>query len=1696
MKRGKKILQTLAHFFMASLLTIGSIPLNFINAHAVDTTVITLAGEADDVPDHSKDVTPNGDGTYNITLSVTGKQSSETTVSKANVVIVFDTSNSMEYGTGCSRVYNYNNNSTGQYGLVDGNYVPLYRSYGAWRYGTNQTAYNGNHYTCTSDRLTVAKNATTNLITTLLNNNHLEDAESDTVEISLVNFATGVRSTTNWSTNGTTLNNTINGYDVPNSIQGGTNWEAALSAAKDLVNNRISTQPGETNHVIFVSDGDPTFRDSQMGATGYTTTRNGGWNADANKWGSGSSDPNSWNFNAAKAVADSISGLADTTLYTIGAFGNATTMQNLAGADNYHDASDQQALNAAFDQIVNQITNALSLTNLKFTDGITALTTAAVNGNAGNFVYTKGGTTWADAPEAEIRNVNGVNTVVWDLGDTTLKQGETATVSFTVWPSQESYDLLADLNNGKKDYDELTDAQKASIVKTGDTYGLQTNTESPTLTYSTVETTTVNGVPTTTISEPTTIKIPNKPPVPLTTKKLTLEKKWEDSLDPSQREEVEGEVVLDFYKDGTIYEGGIRLTEETNWKLSDYISIAPGILISESSSIYNSVKEGHTEYTFQGKKYIILEAGHDYYFDEQDINGHFELTNYIYHPMLVDNVLKNVFFTKDSAGNITGIEEFKTMDSVSATNTLKGGINIEKKVVDKNGNPVDTTDSFEITAHLVDKEGNPYHYDYRIYYGEKNPEYESHIVYNEDGSIKYSRTDHIFGDGELTATLYIGDTIRIVNVDSGVEYYVEETAKDGYDENPTIEYTEKYGTGNATTASSSSERQGYYVVSGNTASSATVVNKFLDIRTQVDFEKTWYDADGNVLSGDDLPGKITIELFKKGADGVKVSTGETKEVSAATNWKGSFTDLPKFDNGVTIVYSVEESAIEGATYDDELEAFFEYDTEENNGKHAVLGQWKVMTLEDYILQNTWTPATEVVTGSTSFSIKKVDKKTGEALENATFELKPSDGTAISKTTDENGEATFDNLDAGTYTLKETAAPSGYKQIATEPTITITKIKKLNYVNLADLQNMYEFVFSISATQVAGYSYNAETRTVTVENEAIPYDDITITKVWEDENNHDGARPTSLKITLLADGEEDDEVTLDATYALEDDDNTWTHTFRHKPTTTVTGDKISYTIKEDETVLGDYEPSYDAEEDPLTITNSYTPKTTFVSGSKTWQYNGIEENFRPTSIKVGLYDDQKNKVKEATVTVDEDGNWSYFFYNLPMYRNEEGVVSQIIYSVKELEVEGTTYDNDSTFYKYDTEENNGKYAVIGKWQVQTLEDYILQNTWTPATETVSGTTSLKVVKIDAESEEKLQGAVFTLKADDGTETNLTTDQNGEATAENLDAGVYTITEVTAPDKHILLSSSSTITITKIKKLTDVNLSSLINTYVYEFTATATDAEGYTFDANTNTFTVENEAITYDDITVHKVWNDDSNRDGHRLDSVTISLIGSDGEKYEATLTEAEHANKDDSNTWDYTFENIPLVTVEGENITYTISEDEEAIGDYEPSYNQDTLTVTNTLEPELIDILGYKVWQDGDNISGLRPTSLELKLLDGDGNEIDSTIIFEDENGDWYFGFYDLPRWQNIDGEVSEIKYSVEEVVDLNYTVSYSEDEDGLIVVTNTLKGHGGNPEPPDTGRNTNAEITSAKITYGFGYVSIVLFTILAIVFSKSKASRK
>ena len=77
------------------LSTISALPQSVISVYAEGTTSdVTL-----DAPSTSKTLSSNGDGTYDLSLSVTGSSRQSVEQTKADVIIVFDTSGSMDNDT-------------------------------------------------------------------------------------------------------------------------------------------------------------------------------------------------------------------------------------------------------------------------------------------------------------------------------------------------------------------------------------------------------------------------------------------------------------------------------------------------------------------------------------------------------------------------------------------------------------------------------------------------------------------------------------------------------------------------------------------------------------------------------------------------------------------------------------------------------------------------------------------------------------------------------------------------------------------------------------------------------------------------------------------------------------------------------------------------------------------------------------------------------------------------------------------------------------------------------------------------------------------------------------------------------------------------------------------------------------------------------------------------------------------------------------------------------------------------------------------------------------------------------------------------------------------------------------------------------------------------------------------------------------
>ncbi len=933
---------------------------------------LAYAAVGDDAPASNKQLIDNGDGTYTLALSVTGatQSSSTTQVTKANVVLVLDTSSSMVNNSSGETTpytyteYNGTSNNPQKWGVdEEGEYISVYYRNGSWRIRNqnNAPAYNGTVYSREGgeaiSRLDAEKDALTKengIIDNLLSQNVPGDpVKSDIIEVAVVSFGRGGEIVQSFTNSSTTLKTTINGLTTST----GTNWEEGLMRADELADSIRAAQPNEDVFVIFLTDGQPTTHYNDY-SVGYDT--NAEWVAarddarglvtDGDKfyalftWGSATYSPY----------------LASLVQYAYTGTGNSNTQLQPAYAQYFTDATDTDALINALNQIVHDITTGVGYTNVELTDGVTEMTTSNVKVSPGGDVtglkyYRSGGpysTTannglgeeWTDAPHATINNKGEVD---WDLGSLILENGVTYTISFIVWPSQESLDLVADLNNGVVSYDSLTADQKSQIFVSGGQYSLKTNTDYPSVTYSTVTTTTVDGETTTVVSDPQTATIVNPEPVGLAEEKLNAKKEWEDTLDPSQREEVGESVTLYLMVDGHYYYTdpdtgeplGVVLEEDSNWTETGYLAIAPGLMVNNESPAYpGDDVEGVTYVEWEGVKYAILEKGHDYVWHESDINNHFELTSYTHHPMIMGHdannepIIKDVVFEEDAQGNILSIISVEEMsDTLSATNTLKGGINITKKVVDEEGVEVDDLNPFTITVTVTDPDGNAlptktvtnsedpqygteYTIDYRIYYGPNNPNYVAGAAQN--------RSDHIYKTGtSFEETIYVGDTIRVVNVEDDSLYTVTETVPTGYDPDYIVDYSINYAGEDPAPFPEGTAPS----VQGNSASYAEITNTYtygeLEVTKTVEvtkgdeeqakakeFEFTFKlyadDTKATELTGN----KYNYTITK--ADGT-TSTGTITEGGTFTLKDGEKINIEKLPE--TAYYEVIETAKDGYT---------------------------------------------------------------------------------------------------------------------------------------------------------------------------------------------------------------------------------------------------------------------------------------------------------------------------------------------------------------------------------------------------------------------------------------------------------------------------------------------------------------------------------------------------------------------------------------------------------------------------------------------------------------------------------------------------------------------------------------------------------------------------------------------------------------
>ena len=764
------------------------------------------------------------------------------------------------------------------------------------------------------------------------------------------------------------------------------------------------------------------------------------------------------------------------------------------------------------------------------------------------------------------------------------------------------------------------------------------------------------------------------------------------------------------------------------------------------------------------------------------------------------------------------------------------------------------------------------------------------------------------------------------------------------------------------------------VPSGYTASASglTVTNKHTPSVISISGSKTW--VDGNDQDGV-RPGSITVHLK---ANGVTVAT---RTVTEADGWAWSFENLPEFEAGKRITYTVVEDAVEdySTTYNGynitnthtpaELSVTVSKVWDDNNNQDGVRsnvitvhllanGQDTNKTLE-LTEGNGWTGSftnlpkyengREVVYTIAEVSVEGYTTAiTGSQAEGYTItNTHETEVVSVSgsKTWIDNNDQDGARPDSITINL--------LKNGEVIDTVTVTEADgwAWSFENLPKYENGGELI-RYTITESAVEDYTTEYNGYNVINTHAPAKtSVTVTKSWQDSNNQDGIRPNDITVRLLANGQ-DTGKTLTLSVG-----NGWTGTFTDLDKF-ANGEEIAYTVEELEV------PGYNtiitgSQTEGYTITNSHTPETISVSGSKTWIDNNDQDGVRPESITVHLLADGK-VIK--TVTVTEADGWAWSFTDLPKHR-DQGV--EIVYSVTEDAVDG-----------YTTEYNG----------------YNVTNTHTP--EELSVTVS-KAWNDNNDQDGLRPKDITVVLLANGTETGLTlvlssgNNWTGSFTGlPKFEDGVeivYTVREVTVEDYTSVITGDKT--------------------------------AGYTITNSHNPETV--------DISGSKTWNDNNDQDGARPESITINLLA-DGEIIDTiTVTEADG--------WAWSFEGLPKYRDHGTLITYTVTEN--AVKDYTTTYNG--TNVTNTHTPEETSVTVSKKWVDNNDQDGYRPNDITVVLL-ANGAETDKTLVLSSGNG-WTGSFTGLDKFASG----SEIVYTIREVTVAEYTTAITGDQTVGYTVTNS-----------------------------------------------------
>ena len=335
----------------------------------------------------------------------------------------------------------------------------------------------------------------------------------------------------------------------------------------------------------------------------------------------------------------------------------------------------------------------------------------------------------------------------------------------------------------------------------------------------------------------------------------------------------------------------------------------------------------------------------------------------------------------------------------------------------------------------------------------------------------------------------------------------------------------------------------------------------------------------------------------------------------------------------------------------------------------------------------------------------------------------------------------------------------------------------------------------------------------------------------------------------------------------------------------------------------------------------------------------------TPVTIQLMRNETALGENYTVSMDSTTGWTHTFTGLPLYA--DGALAE--YTLREEEIGEFKYSDEySDGYRYYNVNRSAMQYLDASGSVTSDMTAVEKIKLTVSNERSNG--SMSIAKVD-ETGVGLGGAEFYLyEAPSGEDappdlagdaqsgytlsgatlkSSTTSAANGAASFANINAGRYFLIEHKAPTGY---TGSTTV-------------------YELQFDGDRASMRYWDGDSWESTVLRVTNVGQTTSKTVTKVWDDSNNIAGLRPESIILTLTGKVSDKVvhtqSATLTADngdEEVNFADgtttaSSTWTHEFTNVPLYSG-GSEITYTVSENE--LANYTTTYDQSTLTVTNTL----------------------------------------------------------------------------------------------------------------------------------------------------------